>query len=127
MLASRAKILSLIPTICVYCNTIFMYSAANRVPSTNQVDPQENNREKKYRMPDISFHTKGMVVRELENKVDELNMVHQKSEGRLNELLELRSQRTKDLQEINRQKDLIIELYSRLNSDSSESPLRITG
>jgi predicted RNase H-like nuclease (RuvC/YqgF family) len=86
MLASRAKILSLIPTICVYCNTIFMYSAANRVPSTNQVDPQENNRENKIRVPDLTFDTKGQLRSRIENLYWEKNRDKEEIE-RLNEKL----------------------------------------
>jgi predicted nuclease with TOPRIM domain len=63
-----------------------MYSAANRVPSTNQVDPQENNRENKIRVPDLTFDTKGQLRSRIENLYWEKNRDKEEIE-RLNEKL----------------------------------------
>lgn len=45
----------------------------------------------------------------------------------IEENLRLRRQRTKDLEELGEQKDLIIDLYSRLNAGAEVSPLTIAG
>jgi hypothetical protein len=72
------------------------------------------------RLEDLTFLSKGQLRRALEFKHMEFVKLKE-------EVLRLKRQRTEDLLKINEQQDKIIDLYSRINSDTEHSPLMKAG
>lgn len=76
---------------------------------------------------DLSFKSKGQVIRLFEVQSWELAKLKKEFLTQQEELFRLKRQRTEDLIVIGEQKDEIIFLYSRLNKDSEFSPLSKAG
>lgn len=93
--------------------------------SGNQVSTYHENRAE--RMPDTTFHTKGMLRKLLYFIWEEKLKAKRDYERVLEESLILRRQRTEDLIRLNKQSEEIQELYREINSHKNFSPLQIAG
>lgn len=87
------------------------------LPSASKASTYQQNRGIK---PEIAFMSKAELRKQIES-------MHLNEERLLREILRLKRQRTEDLTIMNKQQEKIINLHSRINSESEMSPLMKAG